>query len=165
MVRSRRRWPRHRSTAALFLALLCLLSIAGPAGGQAEDEGPPTTPAELLFVDATGDPYALVRSAERPSDVAVRVDGETSKSLDHWVETGAVKSRSEAAALFIREGLKVRTKELDRLRDALDEVQKAKQNLRDRAREVFGDEEAAESDATGEASEEAPAEGESKTDG
>lgn len=77
MVRSRRRWPRHRSTAALFLALLCLLSIAGPAGGQAEDEGPPTTPAELLFVDATGDPYALVRSAERPSDVAVRVDGET----------------------------------------------------------------------------------------
>lgn len=75
----------------------------------------------------------------RDQTVMVRVDDETSKNLDEWVETGYVKSRSEAAALFIREGLKIRSQELDKLRDALREVEKAKQNLRDRANEIFGE--------------------------
>jgi hypothetical protein len=55
------------------------------------------------------------------------------------VETGAVKSRSEAAALFIKEGLKVRAKELEQLRGALKGVEEAKEKLRARAREVFGE--------------------------
>ena len=42
----------------------------------------------------------------RDQVVMVRVDTETSEALDAWVQTGAVKSRSEAAALFIREGLR-----------------------------------------------------------
>ena len=40
----------------------------------------------------------------------------------------------------IREGLKVRATELEQLREALSDVQAAKDRLRDRAREVFGGE-------------------------
>lgn len=46
--------------------------------------------------------------ATRDQVVMVRLDKNTAKTLDAWVEAGVVKSRSEAAALFIREGLKVR---------------------------------------------------------
>jgi Arc/MetJ-type ribon-helix-helix transcriptional regulator len=67
----------------------------------------------------------------------VRIDEDTSKRLDHWVETGAFKSRSEAAALFIREGLKVHSRELDELDEALKGVESAKDRLRRKAREVF----------------------------
>ena len=74
----------------------------------------------------------------RDQVVMVRVDSETSEALDAWVETGAVKSRSEAAALFIREGLKVRSDELERLRDALEDVESARERLREQAEHVFG---------------------------
>ncbi|UCC29828.1 MAG: hypothetical protein JSU86_16685 [Phycisphaerales bacterium] len=77
--------------------------------------------------------------APRGQTVMVRIDEETIKTLDAWVETGYVKSRSEAAALFIREGLKVRASELEQLREALQQVQRAKSRLREKAREVFGD--------------------------
>ncbi len=70
--------------------------------------------------------------------VMVRVDESTQSELDAWVETGAVKSRSEAAALFIREGLKVRADELKSLSEALKEVEVARARLRARAEEVFG---------------------------
>ena len=76
----------------------------------------------------------------RDQVVMVRVDTETSEALDAWVETGAVKSRSEAAALFIREGLTVRADELERLKGALDDVEAARERLRQQARHVFGDE-------------------------
>ena len=78
---------------------------------------------------------------ESPRDhtVMVRTDEKTSKQLDAWVEIGAVKSRSEAAALFIREGLQVRADELAELEEALQKVEKAKRNLRDKARTVFGE--------------------------
>lgn len=71
--------------------------------------------------------------------VMVRVDSETSEALDAWVQTGAVKSRSEAAALFIREGLKVRSDELAKLEDALGDVRAARERLQQQAREVFGE--------------------------
>ena len=77
---------------------------------------------------------------QRDQVVMVRVDASTLENLDAWVATGAVKSRSEAAALFIREGLKVRADELEKLRDALREVQEAKDKLHARAREIFGQE-------------------------
>jgi len=75
---------------------------------------------------------------QRDHVVMVRVDGGTLGDLDAWVATGAVKSRSEAAALFIREGLKVRADELEKLRDALREVEDARERLRSRASEVLG---------------------------
>ena len=74
----------------------------------------------------------------RDQVVMVRVDQETNTKLDTWVETGAVKSRSEAAALFIREGLKVRESELERLRDVLQSYNEAKDRLRREARDAFG---------------------------
>ena len=94
-------------------------------------------------------PVGLGRSLEelgrgvRDRVVMVRVDEETSQALDDWVETGTVKSRSEAAALFIREGLKVRAGELDQLEEALKGVEEAKERLRQQAREVFGGEDVA----------------------
>jgi len=53
-----------------------------------------------------------------------------------WM-TGAVRSRSEAAAPFIREGMKVYRTELDLLEGALRDVQSAKQRLQDRVREML----------------------------
>ena len=79
-----------------------------------------------------------VAAGSRDQVVMVRVDEATSRALDAWVESGSVKSRSEAAAVFIREGLKLRESELSQLREALDAVEQAKARLRDRAKEVFG---------------------------
>lgn len=76
----------------------------------------------------------------RDQVVMVRIDAETSKELDRWVESGAVKSRSESAALFIREGLKVRAGELESLSEALQEVEKAREHLKRKVHKLFGDE-------------------------
>lgn len=70
--------------------------------------------------------------------VMVRVDEDTLRKLDAWVETGAVKSRSEAAALFIREGLQVRRDELAEFEEALQQVERAKRKLREKAKSVLG---------------------------
>lgn len=78
--------------------------------------------------------------SKRDQVVMVRVDEDTAKRLDAWVETDAVKSRSEAAALFIKEGLRVRASELAELEDSIRDVEKAKDRLRERVREVLGEE-------------------------
>ncbi len=77
--------------------------------------------------------------SQRDNVVMVRVDEETRVKLDAWVEAGAVKSRSEAAALFIREGLKVRQTELEQLEESLSDLQNARERVREKAREIFGD--------------------------
>jgi Arc/MetJ-type ribon-helix-helix transcriptional regulator len=82
----------------------------------------------------------------RDQVVMVRVDEDTRRKLDAWVGSGAVKSRSEAAALFIQEGLKVRASELDKLGEAIQGVEEAKERLRKKARDVFGEQD---SDAEG----------------
>jgi hypothetical protein len=85
-----------------------------------------------------GEGLSALGEAPRDHVVMVRVDSETVGKLDAWVETDAIKSRSQAAALFIREGLRVREKELSELEQALDELGEAKSRLRERAREVLG---------------------------
>jgi Arc/MetJ-type ribon-helix-helix transcriptional regulator len=92
-----------------------------------------------VFCMAGGLSDSLKEMGKSPRDkvLMVRVDEETTKKLDAWVETGAFKSRSEAAALFIREGLKVHARELNELEEALQGVETAKDNLKEKAREVF----------------------------
>ena len=82
---------------------------------------------------------SLKEMGKTPRDqvLMVRIDEEATKKLDAWLETGAFKSRSEAAALFIREGLKVRARELAELEEALKGVEAAKHRLKAKAREVF----------------------------
>ena len=76
---------------------------------------------------------------QRDQVIMVRVDEATLRQLDAWVKTEAVKSRSEAAAVFIREGLRMRASELEKLDDALADVDRARERLHERVKEVFGD--------------------------
>jgi Arc/MetJ-type ribon-helix-helix transcriptional regulator len=102
--------------------------------------GPDTDSSPFkVFCMAGGLSESLKEMGKSPRDqvLMVRVDEDTAKKLDAWVETGAFKSRSEAAALFIREGLKVHARELNELEDALSGVESAKENLKEKAREVF----------------------------
>lgn len=83
---------------------------------------------------------SLEEMSARPRDqvVMVRVSAEVVEDLDAWVETGAVRSRSEAAAVFIREGLQLRAAELERLREAIGGVREARDRLRREASRVLG---------------------------
>ncbi len=98
--------------------------------------------ADCTVMCLAGDMRTTVAELGRMSRdqvVMVRIDEDTKKALDDWTETGAVKSRSEAAALFMREGIKVRSGELEQLREALNDVGQAKQRLEEQARQVIGD--------------------------
>ena len=98
--------------------------------------------ANCTVMCLTGDMKTTVAEmgrAARDQVVMVRIDEETLEKLDLWIETGAVRSRSEAAALFISEGIKVRSGELEQLREAIEDVNDAKQRLEERARQVIGD--------------------------
>ena len=83
---------------------------------------------------------SLVELGQTPRDqvLMVRVDKESIDQLDAWVETGAARSRSEAAALFLKEGLKVRASEQRELSEALAQVQEARRALREKATKVLG---------------------------
>jgi len=97
--------------------------------------------ANCTVMCLTGDMKTTVAEmgrAARDQVVMVRIDEDTSDTLDLWIATGAVKSRSEAAALFISEGIKVRSGELEQLREAIEDVIDAKQRLEERARQVIG---------------------------
>lgn len=86
-----------------------------------------------------GDSLREMGKEARDQVVMVRVDDDTKQSLDAWVATGALKSRSEAAALFIREGLKVRAQELQELEGALRDLRRAKDRLERKARSILRD--------------------------
>jgi hypothetical protein len=98
--------------------------------------------ANCTVMCLTGDMKTTVAEmgrAARDQVVMVRIDEDTSDTLDLWIATGAVRSRSEAAALFISEGIKVRSGELEQLREAIEDVNDAKQRLEERARQVIGE--------------------------
>ncbi len=101
-----------------------------------EGEGMPVRVA--VVAASVGETLDEMGQSKRDQVLMVRVDQETAEQLDAWVETEAVKSRSEAAALFIREGLQVRSTELAKLREAIEEVDGARQRLRERVQEVLG---------------------------
>jgi Arc/MetJ-type ribon-helix-helix transcriptional regulator len=111
-----------------------------------ECEGAPAVigqgPVRLVCLSGRlGGSLEALNALPRDQVVMVRVDEDTLDRLDAWVETGALKSRSEAAALFIREGLQIRATELSDLRDAIDSVRRAKEELRDAAARVLGERE------------------------
>ena len=104
------------------------------------DCGPKDQPrVKVVCVDASMRD-SLIALGESPRDqvVMVRLDSTSLAKLDAWVETGALKSRSEAAALFIREGLAVRDAELRELEEAIHKVEAAKRQLRTKAEDVLG---------------------------
>lgn len=104
-------------------------------------------PSNCTVICLSGDLNTTVAEMGRTSRdqvVMVRVDEDTKAHLDDWVATGAVKSRSEAAALFIREGIRVRASELDQLREAIEQVSDARRRLEEKAREVIGHDDEAE---------------------
>ncbi|MBU6395162.1 MAG: hypothetical protein KGQ75_11360 [Sphingomonadales bacterium] len=80
-----------------------------------------------------------LREHNRDHVVMARVDQATAAQLDRWVAAGVAKSRSEAAALFIGEGLKLRANDLERLSQAIDALEVAKARLREEASAIFGD--------------------------
>jgi Arc/MetJ-type ribon-helix-helix transcriptional regulator len=85
-----------------------------------------------------GESYQELSKSVRGETVMIRIDENTNKNLDTWVETGYFKSRSEAAALFLKEGLKIRASELVKLKDSIDQLKKAKEKLRNEAKNIFG---------------------------
>lgn len=79
-----------------------------------------------------------LKENNRDQVVMARVDQATAAELDRWVAAGVAKSRSEAAALFLGEGLRLRAADLARLSAALGDFEAAKARLQQEARTVFG---------------------------
>ncbi|HSC29114.1 MAG TPA: hypothetical protein VLD67_17690 [Vicinamibacterales bacterium] len=90
------------------------------------------------LVTSLRESMAELGASVRDEVVMVRVDGATRDALDGWVRTGAVRSRSEAAALFIREGLKLRESEFAELREAVRKVDRAERELQRKAKRLLG---------------------------
>lgn len=84
------------------------------------------------------DTLEVLRKSNRDQVVMTRVDSETAQALDDWVKVGAAKSRSEAAALFLREGLNMRAADLKRLAGVLAEYEAAKARLKHESDSLFG---------------------------
>ena len=67
----------------------------------------------------------------RSSVVMVRLNKESLARLDELLDAGLVNSRSEAAAFLIGDGIKARADLFERISEKIDEIRKAKQDLRD----------------------------------
>ena len=104
----------------------------------AEDDGKEKKVKVVVAVPDLKDSVDEMGEKPRGETVMVRISEEISSDLDAWVETGYFKSRSEAAALFLLDGLKLRSSELNKLNDAISDVKKAKDTLREKARDIFG---------------------------
>ena len=62
--------------------------------------------------------------------VMVRLSKESVARVDELVEAGVVGSRSESAAFLISEGIKARGDLFDRIASKVDEIRKAREDLR-----------------------------------
>ena len=66
----------------------------------------------------------------RDNVVMVRVDKASLDRMDELVEAGILGSRSEAAAFLIGEGIKARKPLFDRIAEKIQEIRRAKEELR-----------------------------------
>jgi len=130
----------------------CGIDLEMKCGSHAE----PSQVRMVCLSRDLGDSIREMERGKRSEVVMVRVDGQTSQDLDDWVDTDVVSSRSEAAALFMREGLKVWSGDLDQLRRELGALDEAKQRLKEKAREVLGGTAADEEEGTDPPLEEQP---------
>ena len=80
---------------------------------------------------------------KRSNVVMVRVSQDSLDRLDDLVECGLTRSRSEAAAFLIAEGVKARTDLFDKIADQTRLIRKAKERLK----ELLKDEELPRKDA------------------
>ncbi len=103
-------------------------ALEGTAGG----------PKVVVVSASLDDALEAVREGNREHVIMTRVDTATATQLDDWVKVGAAKSRSEAAALFMREGLNVRADDLRRLSDVLADYEAAKARLKRESDALFG---------------------------
>ncbi len=101
---------RRRGRFGLFVAVLMFVAaLAAPAALAQESDAPPAAPPELLMVDATGEPFLVIRTPAEPSKVDVAIDGfvvdasnpvaVSSSSLD--VQTVLVIDNSAESAEFL----------------------------------------------------------------
>ncbi len=75
----------------------------------------------------------------RNSVVMVRLNEESLARLDDLVEAGVVNSRSESAAYLIGEGINARRDLFDRISNKIDQIRKAKKELKQLLDETPGD--------------------------
>jgi hypothetical protein len=66
----------------------------------------------------------------RDNVVMVRVDDDSLGKLNELVDAGIVNSRSEAAAMLITEGVKAKQRLFDKITAKVEEIRKAKEELR-----------------------------------
>jgi Arc/MetJ-type ribon-helix-helix transcriptional regulator len=67
----------------------------------------------------------------RDKVVMVRVNDDSLKSLDALVQTGIFKSRSEAAAFLISEGVKAQAPLFERIWERIKEIERLRAELKD----------------------------------
>jgi tyrosyl-tRNA synthetase len=84
------------------------------------------------------DAVKTLSSGSRDQVVMTRINLETAQALDSWVDAGIAKSRSEAAALFLQEGLKIREPELQELSGALRTLESAREAVKAKAKTLMG---------------------------
>ena len=76
----------------------------------------------------------------RESVVTIRLNKESLARLDELVDAGLVNSRSEAAAFLISAGIQARAGLFDRISEKIEEIRRAKEELRDLLNETPGEE-------------------------
>ena len=98
------------------------------------DEAKSAARSAFRHTDAIGEGLRETLEAAlsaRPNVVMVRLNSESVCRLDELVEAGVVGSRSEAAAFLVGEGIKRRQKMFDRISQKIQDIRKAKEDLRE----------------------------------
>jgi Arc/MetJ-type ribon-helix-helix transcriptional regulator len=104
-----------------------------PAGGRAGDTIEEVTTTIRDFVNKV--PETINKAIERAlnvrdTTVLVRLSEATSDGLDTLVSAGIFKTRSEAAAFLVDEGIKTQGALFQRIRDKLTEIERLRAELR-----------------------------------
>ena len=103
--------------------------IASSVKGVAQEVAQKTGEAFNKATESIGKAIDSALSA-RDHVVMVRVNDDSLKSLDALVQTGIFKSRSEAAAFLISEGVKAQATLFDRISERIKEIERLRAELK-----------------------------------